>query len=247
MEEKKKQESRLVKKNRYLINELRALNLDFNDLFILECFYLPEDRDYLNLFSIPSLKDINLSIRHQNLKKEDYLIEDPNDNSKIVISVKGKDLYERLIFCEEVSDPNNKVTYTSVLMDLSKTPEECFEEWWKAYPTSPAWKTDDGNTIFTGSRTLKNLRKAEAKKRYLKLLNQGLKHDELLGSLLFEINLKKLDSTKKGANQMDYFKGMDSYFNQDRHLLYIDSYRENPDFAKSSQKIKGKKQNVKDI
>lgn len=247
MEEKKKQELRLIKKNSLIVNKLRELNLDFNDIFILECFYHISDKKYFDIYQVPSLKDLYISQSFQKLKKQDFLVEDPSDNTKVMISVKGRDLYNNLQFMEEVELPDLKMTVGRVIMDLSKTPEECFEEWWKAYPTSPAWKTDDGNTIFTGSRTLKNIRKAEAKKRYLKLLNQGLKHEELLGSLLFEINLKKLDSTKKGANQMEYFNGMDSYFNQGRHLLYIDSYRENPEFAMSNQKIKSKKQNVTDI
>lgn len=243
----KQPELRLVKKNRYIINELRAFNLDFNDLFILECFYNPDDRDYFDLYAIPSLKDFNMSARYQFLKKEEYLIEDPSDSSKIIISVKGKELYEKFLTCREMTSGEPFTSTTMVVMNFSKTPEECFEEWWKAYPTSPAWKTDDGNTIFTGSRTLKNLRKPEAKKRYLKLLNQGLKHDELLGSLKYEIKLKKVDSVKKGANQLEYFKGMESYFNQERYLLFIDSYRDNPDWINKTTSITGKKQNVTDI
>jgi hypothetical protein len=221
--------------------------MDFNDLFILECFKYKEDREFLNMFTIPSMKDFTLSTRYQFLKKNEYIVEDPNDTTKMILSVKGQDLLLELKVNTDPVEISPGMTAQVVLVDFSASPDEQFEEWWKHYPTSPAWKSDDGNTVFAGSRTLKNLRKAEAKKRYLKLLNQGLKHEELLGSLLFEIKLKKLDSIKKNQNQMEYFKGMESYLNQERYLLFIDSYRDNPTWVSKTTSIKGKKQNVTDI
>jgi hypothetical protein len=219
--------------------------MDFNHLFILECFHYPEDREFFNTYTIPSLRDLNLSTAYQFLKKNEYLVEDPNDSTRLIISVKGQDF---LLNCmnNTVEPPVIQLTGVYTGRIQLKSDEECFEEWWKAFPTSPAWKSDDGNTIFAGSRTLKNLRKAEAKKRYLKLLNQGLKHEDLLGSLLYEIKLKKVDSIKKNQNQMEYFKGIESYLNQERYLLYVDAFKENPAFVQS-EKIKGKKANVTDI
>lgn len=228
-----------------MINKLRSLDLDFNDLFILECFYYKDDRDFFDMFTIPSIKDFNLSTRYQFLKKREYLIEDPNDTSKIIISVKGKTFMEDLLSSDEV------VEFTGAYIgriQLNKTPEECFEEWWKVYPTNTSWSTNDKATKFTGSRVLKNITKAKAKKIYFKLLNQGLKHEELVGSLKYEIKLKKLDSIKKNANQMEFFKGIESYLNQERYLLFIENYRENPDFVKDETGgVKSKKANVKDI
>lgn len=219
--------------------------MDFNHLFILECFGNKEDREFFNMYTIPSMKDFTMSTAYQWLKKNEYLTEDPNDSSRIIISVKGQDTLNELYLSPTAVGP--KQSATVIMVNFGKTPDECFEEWWKAFPTSPAWKSDDGNTIFAGSRTLKNLRKEEAKKRYLKLLNQGLKHNELLGSLLFEIKLKKVDSIKKNANQMDYFKGMESYLNQERYLLYVDSYIDNPSWVDKTTSVKGKKANVTDI
>lgn len=218
-----------------------SMDMDFNDLFILECFESPQDREYFNMFTIPSLKHFNLSSRYQFLKKSDFLVEDPNDVSKIILSLKGKDILDQ--FRSQGPLINTRV----VVMDLSKSEEEMFEEWWKVYPTTTAWTSDDKVTKFVGSRALKNLRKADAKKRYLKLLNQGLKHEVLLGSLKYEIKMKKMDSLKKNQNQMDYFKGMESYFNQERYLLYADLYEENPGFIKGQEKILSKQKNVTDI
>lgn len=220
--------------------------MDFNDVFLLECLESQEDTALLGNFIIPSMKDFAMSARHQFLQKNEYIVENPDDSSKLMLSVKGKNLLQELRLPPPKFDEKTGHTFSAVIIDFSKTEDEMFNEWWKAYPTSPAWKTEDGNTIFAGSRTLKNLRKPDAKKKYLKLLNQGLKHEELLGSLLFEIKLKKLDSIKKSANQMEYFKGMESYLNQERYLLFIDDYKNNPSWVSLSG-LKGKKQNVTDI
>lgn len=239
-EEKSQEFKFLIKKNKNLIEKLRSLDLDFNDLFILECFKYPEERDYLNLFTIPSIKDFQLSARYQFLKKEEFLVEDPYNTSQIILSIKGKNLMDELSCLED-----NKTT-TKVVIN-KKSSDDYFEEWWKTYPTSPAWESDDKQLKFAGSRTLKNMTKANAKKKYLKLLNQGLTHDELLGSLLYEIKLKKVDSIKKNINQMDFFKGMEAYFNSERYLMYLDNYRDNPGFVKTDEKIKSRKSNVTDI
>lgn len=220
--------------------------MDFNDVFILECFYYKEDREHLSLFTIPSLKDFNLSTRYQFLKKNEYLVEDPNNTDQMMLSVKGQDLMDSLMSPNEEPLTNARV----VVINNDKTPEECFEEWWKVYPTNTSWQTADKNTKFAGGRVLKNIVKAKAKKMYVKLLNQGLKHEELIGSLKYEIKMKKLESIKKGINQLDFFKGMESYLNQERYLLFLDNYRDNPDFVKDESggaSVKSKVSNVKDI
>lgn len=220
--------------------------MDFNDVFILECFYYKEDREHFNLYTIPSIKDFNLSARYQFLKKNEYLVEDPNNTDSMMLSIKGQDLMESLMSPNEEPLTNARV----VVINNDKTPEECFEEWWKVYPTNTAWQTADKKTKFAGGRVLKNIVKAKAKKMYVKLLNQGLKHEELIGSLKYEIKMKKLESLKKGINQLDFFKGMESYLNQERYLLFLDNYRDNPDFVKDESggaSVKSKTINVKDI
>jgi len=220
--------------------------MDFNDVFILECFYYKEDREHFNLYTIPSIKDFNLSARYQFLKKNEYLVEDPNNTDSMMLSIKGQDLMESLMSPNEEPLTNARV----VVINNDKTPEECFEEWWKVYPTNTSWQTADKKTKFTGGRVLKNIVKAKAKKMYIKLLNQGLKREELIGSLKYEIKMKKLESLKKGINQLDFFKGMESYLNQERYLLFLDNYRDNPDFVKDESggaSVKSKVSNVKDI
>jgi hypothetical protein len=241
------QELKFLRKKKRLIERLRSLQMDFNDLFILECFQYPEDKELLDIFNIPSLQDFNISARFQFLEKNEYLVKDPNDISKTIISVKGKSLIEDLLLPDSIITPEGN-TISVEMIDFGKTDEEKFEEWWKNYPTTVAWKSDDGNSIFVGSRNLKNLTKVKAKERYLKLLNQGLSHEELLGSLRYEIKMKKLDSIKKGANQMESFKGMESYFNSERYLQHIEDYKADPSFVKGEEaKVKSRRKNVTDI
>jgi len=183
-----------------------------------------------------------LSISFQTLKKFEFLVEDPNDTSKIMLSVKGSDLIRDLLY-PPISAP---IQVISGQFTARITEDEMFDEWWKTFPTTPAWESEDG-VKFIGSRHLKNLRKPEAKKKYLKLLNQGLKHEELMGVLRYEIKLKKLDSIKKKENQMDFFKGMESYLNQERYMDFLQAFRDNPDFIKGEEKVRGKRKNVHDI
>lgn len=230
------------------MEKLRELNMDFNDLFILECFLYKEDKQFFEMFTIPSLKDFNLSTRFQYLKKNEYLVENPSDISKLMISVKGEDLLLELKTNTDSVNIGNNMSSKIVLLDFSKTPEEKFEEWWKTYPTNGTWTTDDKLTKFISSRNMKNLRKPIAKERYLKLLNQGLKHEDLIGALKYEIKLRKLDSIKKKENQMEYFKGMESYLNQSKYMDYIDLYKQNVQFTESEDKLNSKNtKNVTDI
>lgn len=232
---------KIIKKNKQILTKLLALQLDFNDIFILECFKNQEDMEFFNMLQIPSIRDFNFTARYQTLRKMEYLIENPSDTTKLMLSVKGEDLLDLLSSTSLQSFTS--ITVTSA--DQQEQNEGRFEEWWKTYPTTCSWTSDDKAVKFVGSRNLKNLTKAAAKKRYLKLLNQGLKHEELLGSLKYEIKLKKADSIKKNANQMEYFKGMESYFNQERYLLHMEDYRNNKDFVDAE--TKSKKSNVKDI
>lgn len=239
---------KFIKRTKQVLKSLRSNNITPNELFILECYYFEENKEIIEIYEIPSWKDLQLSMSHQYLKKNDYLVEDPNDTSRTMISVKGKNLMYALQINTDPVQVGENVSAQATVLDLSKTPEQCFEEWWKAYPTTPAWIADDGSTKFIGSRNLKDLTKAKAKDRYLKLLNQELKHEDLIGSLRYEIKMKKLDSIKKNANQMEYFKGMQSYFNSERYLQHIEDFRNNPDFVKGEEnKVKSRKRNVTDI
>ena len=235
-------ELKLVKKSKRIISKLREVNLDFNHLFILECYKNLEDKEFLNEFKIPSLKDINLSMAHQMLVKEEYLVINPVDNEKFMISVKGEQF---LLNLQDVPGVQGNIFVMPLKIIL--TNEDKFEEWWKLYPRTGSWETEDKAKKYISSRNLKNLKKLDAKKRYLILLNQNLSHEELIGGLKYELKLKKLDSVKTNSNKMEYFKGMESYLNSQQYLNFMEEFRANPGFVEDTHDIKGRKLNVKDI
>ena len=231
-----------MNKSKKLISRLKEANLDFNHLFILECYKHPEDREFLNEFKIPSLRDISLSMAHQFLIKEQYLVVDPENSEKYIISVKGDE------FLNSVSGVTFGPFIQGPLIDITptKTLDDKFEEWWKLYPRTGSWETEDKKK-YISSRNLKNLKKEKAKEKYLALLNQKLSHEELIGGLKYEIKLKKLDSVKTNSNKMEYFKGMESYLNSQQYLNFMEEFRANPGFVDDTHDIKGRKLNVKDI
>ena len=200
--------------------------------------YERNDEEAIEIVSKPSLALMRISIAHEHLVVNEYLVPDPNNTDKLILSEYGKNIIESLY-----NPPDSE---ESVVEIAKENGDKMFEEWWKLYPTTTGWVTDDKTKKFIGSRNLKNLRKSEAKKRYLKLLNQGLSHEDLIGSLKYEIKIKKVDSLKKNENQMEYFKGLESYLNQERYLLFIDEYRNNKDFTDEDSNIK-KFKSVTDI
>ena len=89
-------------------------------LNILE-FYNNDQQKFLHeVFTIPSLKDFNISCRYQFLKANEYLTTDPNDNSKIIISEKGK-AFLKVVYQEPV-----EVTQVTV---VTEEHDKMFEEW----------------------------------------------------------------------------------------------------------------------
>ena len=232
----------MVRKSKRLISKLRESNLGFDHLFILECYKYPEDGDFIKEFKIPSLKDILMSMAHQLLVKEEYLVVDPADSEKFMISVKGETFLNNL---QDVPGVQGNIFVASSKMLISD--DDRFEEWWKLYPRTGSWETEDKAKKYISSRNLKNLKKESAKKKYLVLLNQNLSHEELIGGLKYELKLKKLDSVKTNSNKMEYFKGMESYLNSQQYLNFMEEFKANPGFVEDTHDIKGRKLNVKDI
>lgn len=232
-----------VNKSKRLISKLREAVFDFNHLFILECYKYPEDREFLDEYTIPSLKDFTLSSAHQFLVKEGYIVADPENSEKFILSVKGEDFLDNL---KGYTATQGELIVIKPIRSI-QTLDDKFEEWWKLYPRTGTWETEDKSRKYVSSRNLKNLKKEKAKEKYLALLNQKLSHEELMGGLKYEIKLKKLDSVKTNSNKMEYFKGMESYLNSQQYLNFMEEFRANPGFVDDTHDIKGKKLNVKDI
>mgnify|MGYP007011030561 CR=1 FL=1 len=221
-----------------VIKKMKELRLKIVDVFILSCYYYNRV-DIVNEYLYTDLgfrnKEVDTSI--VKLSSKGLLISDPDIN-KICISPSGKKLYSSL---EDMKEP--EVSKLSDFLKSNKREinnedlEKSFEEWWKTFPTTGTWSYIDKNgskKSFFSSRHMKNLRKDEAKKRYIKIINnKNILPEDLLGSLKYELKIKKLDSIKTGTNKLEYLKGMESYLNQEIYLNYLDFYKSNVSFINS--------------
>lgn len=261
-----------------LIKKLVELKLNFNDIFVLLCYYYNRE-DLLDEFDNTKnkVKNKELQTSKTRLKLRDYLISNLS-NTSLAISVKGTtllmDLEEMVVNDEKRQDiekgdklstimstplngtvedsSSNSVSVTNITLDNYKDFDGYFEEWWKLYPTTGSWSYHDSNNVkksFISSRNLKTIRKEDARKKYFKILNSGVEHKKVINALKYEIKLKKLDSIKTNSNKMEYFKGMESYLNQERYNIYGEMYLNNPGFVDTEELIINKinPKNITDI
>jgi hypothetical protein len=99
-----------------------------------------------------------------------------------------------------------------------------FEEWWKAYPGTDTF-THKGKR-FTGSRSLRQ-NKDECRLRFEKILLEGeYTLADMLAALKFDVEQKKENSVKTGANKLTYMQNSLTYLNQRSFEPYIELVRE---------------------
>lgn len=127
-------------------------------------------------------------------------------NKKPFLRVKGKELIEQLVNFKEKSKWTRKPV---------KTP---FEEFWETFPTS------DSHGVFTKTRNLKS-NKSGCKKKYEQYLNKGIKHEDIIKALKYEINEKKEKSIRD--NKLSYLKNSYTWLNQKEFEIILESMEEN--------------------
>jgi len=99
-----------------------------------------------------------------------------------------------------------------------------FEEWWKAYPGTDTFTHKDKR--FTGSRSLRQ-NKDECRLRFEKILLEGeYTLADMLAALKFDVEQKKENSVKTGANKLTYMQNSLTYLNQRSFEPYIELVRE---------------------
>lgn len=202
-----------------------------DDLFMIDCFYHKVTSIMEEYFS----DKMNILLSHlQYLHRIGIIVEDPNDEDSYILGKKGESIYEEII-----SGPNFSVSVKTNNTSI----DVLFEDWWKLYPATDDWK-DDNNKHWIGTRGLKT-KKAECKKKYLKILNQGISHEQMCGALKYEIKTKKEQTVKTNDNKMQYFKGIEAYLNAQTYNSWIEMYKNNPNYIEDT-KIRTR-QNVTDI
>lgn len=212
--------------NDLIIKELKRTKLNFDHVFILRCLYNGEfglldiyDEDFTNSTVIGF---------YNTLERKKFIIKDPNMTSYYIISMDGKEFYEKLYMFSTGE-------IVSSVIPTRKIREEGFLEWWNLYPSNSKWKDNTSGIEFKEARPLRT-GKEQCKKKYDSIINTGVvTHRELINCLKYEIKSRKIDSLKNNKNQMCFMKGSLSYLNQEAYVSYIDEVRKNPEFINDCQ------------
>lgn len=97
--------------------------------------------------------------------------------------------------------------------------EDSFEKWWKAYPGTSEFEYRGKK--FPGSRALR-LKKEECRTKYYKVLDEGVKEEDMLKALEREVTQKKEESIRSGQNKLNFMQNTLTYLNQRTFEPYIE-------------------------
>ena len=92
-----------------------------------------------------------------------------------------------------------------------------FEEFWLIFPNS------DEHGIFKKTRILK-AGKDNCKRKYIDYLNQGIKHEDIIKALKYEIKLRR--DVNNGQNKMTYMKNSLTWLNQREFDIILETMDE---------------------
>ena len=207
--------------NDLVITELKRIRLNMDHLFILDSLYN-------NLYELLDIYDDDYSNErvlslYLTLQRKGYIIEDPNMVTHYIISVDGKNLFEKLL-----SYSQGKVFKGN--FNTKKTKEESFMEWWNLYPLNSKWKDSLTGKDFYETRALR-IDKTKCKAKYDQIINSGtITHIEMINCLKYEVKGRKIESIKTGDNKLAWMKGSLSYLNQEAYMAYLPLTRTNPEY-----------------
>lgn len=102
-------------------------------------------------------------------------------------------------------------TDTNVKTELKKVKDKYndqFIEWWNTYPPGDAWVY--GAKTWEGTRSFRT-KKENCESLYLSYLKEGVKHEDLIRALKYEVAKKKAESIRSSTNKMTYITNTHSY------------------------------------
>lgn len=118
----------------------------------------------------------------------------PDDNSTgISLRGLGKSVIEKVMNFDPVRTKNNSPF------------KKLFEEFWELYPGT------DKHSIYPKTRALKSNRKG-CEEKYKKLIEEGVKHEDIIKALRYEIEERKKTSGKD--NKLSFMKNSSTWLNQ---------------------------------
>lgn len=193
--------------------EKERLNLD--QLYILECI-VHKDYDTLAVYDEGFTKE-RVLLNYQKLIRVGLL----EDNKELILTPKGVEFYRELVRMRYGS----VIDFVEVSKKDSKDWSKEFETWWNTYPATANWVSSAGRKFESG-RSLRSGSKADNKREFCKVMNEGhISFDELLKCLDYEINAKKKQSVNTGTNHLQFMKGSLTYLRQRAFEGFLDIIR----------------------
>lgn len=101
--------------------------------------------------------------------------------------------------------------------------EDEFTKWWKMYPGTTEFTHKGRN--FPGSRALR-MKKEDCKVKFEKILEEGIRGEDMVKALEKEIAQKKDESLRTGQNKLNYMQNSLTYLNQRTFEPYIELIKE---------------------
>lgn len=133
------------------------------------------------------------------------------------ITLLGKAILEFIEESDNLLSKENKIKPVVI-------PENCFADWWKAYPGTDNFEYKGKK--FSGSRSLRQ-KKEDCKKKFDAILKEGTYTcDELILALEYEVKQKKEASLKANTNRMMYMQNSLTYLNQRSFESFVELIRE---------------------
>lgn len=188
--------------------EMTNMSISISHLYLLELSYNGQYEKIESLSDILKVKGYLQTL----IERKEYM----TDEYKLTES--GKELYEKF------AGLSKNIDY--IPKPQKKTSEQLFEEWWAEYPKTTHWSST--GRVFQGDRALK-LKKQLCRDKYVKILNEGFDHQDLVKALKYEIKLKKELSIKQGVNKMEYMKNTEAYLNARVFENFIEAAKSSKD------------------
>lgn len=188
-----------------LINEIESTGLSFDQFLALYKLYSYEYGARIIEYNSDM---INTYIELEDKKLIKIIT---NDNGALTFHLRedGKVLMDK--FLSKSIEINKPVT-TEI-----KDKNHMFEEFWMTFPNS------DEHSIYKKTRVLK-AGKDNCKRKYFEYLRQGIKHEDIIKALRYEIKLRR--DNNNGQNKMTYMKNSLTWLNQKEFEILLETMDE---------------------
>lgn len=143
---------------------------------------------------------------------------------------KSKAILNMLIRKELITEENKLTLLGKEMLEMANSDnlfspvvipraKESFDEWWKCYPPTDGFEID-GRTFMPSQS--KRIKKDACKAKWKKLLNEGIKAEDIINATAYHIEQVKKISAKKSQNQLSFVPNSERYIREELFIPYIE-------------------------